>query len=320
MTMPNFFIIGAQKAGTTSLYHYLDQHPQVYMSPAKEPFFFNHEINSADGEIVKRKFGGPGRSWNPVRFTDNPVRFSNLEEYRALFAGVTDEKAIGEASVLYICTPGTAERIKKYVPEAKVIALLRNPADRAYSAFLNAVRGGREPLNDFAQALREEEDRIRDNWHYVYRYRDRGLYHGQLKRYYDVFDREKIGVWLYEDLSADPSRMVQSVLRFLGVDEAFVPDTSSKHNPGSVPKNEAGRQMIRLMNTALPIVRKIIPPASKVYREDTLRLHKLVRKRALIDESPPLEPEIRAELIEFYRDDILRLEGLIGRDLSLWLR
>ena len=311
MTMPNFFIVGAQKAGTTSLYYYLKQHPQVYMSPRKEPFFFNHKINS-NGELIREKFGGPGRSWNPVKFTGKPIRFSNLEEYRALFEGVTDEKAIGEASVLYLYTPGTAERIKKYVPEAKVIALLRNPAERAYSAFLNAVRGGREPLNDFAQALRKEEDRIRDNWHYVFRYRDRGLYYSQLKRYYNVFDREKIGVWLYEDLRDDPVGVVQSVFRFLGVDDAFVPDTSSKHNPGSVPKNEAARQAIRFMNTALPIVRKIIPPASKV--------RKVVQERVLIDDSPPLDPEIRAELMEFYRDDILRLEDLIGRDLSLWLR
>ncbi len=310
MTMPNFFVIGAQKAGTTSLYYYLKQHPQIYMSPIKEPFFFDHKIN-ARGEVVREQFGGPG----PPH-----VKFANIGEYRALFRGVSGEKAIGEASVLYIYAPGTAERIKRYVPGAKVIALLRNPADRAYSAFLNAVRGGREPLYDFSQALREEDGRIRDNWHYVYRYRDRGLYYGQLKRYYDVFDREKIGVWLYEDLSADPSRMVQSVFRFLGVDEAFVPDTSSKHNLGSVPKNEAGRQVIRFMNTALPVVRKIIPPASKVYREDTLGLHKLVQKRALIDESPPLDPELRAELIKFYREDILKLEDLIGQDLSLWLR
>jgi hypothetical protein len=193
-----------------------------------------------------------------------------------------------------------------------VIALLRNPADRAYSAFLNAVRGGREPVNDFAQALRLEGDRIRDNWHYVFRYRDRGLYYGQLKRYYDVFDREKIGVWLYEDLRDDPVGVVQSVFRFLEVDDAFVPDTSSKHNPGSVPKNEAARQMVRLMNTALPIVRKVIPPASRV--------RKIVQERVLIDESPPLDPQIRAELMEFYKEDILKLEDLIGRDLSLWLR
>src|SRR3712207_1803805 len=125
MTMPNFFIIGAQKAGTTSLYHYLKQHPQVYMSPVKEPFFFNHEIGP-DGEVLKERFGGPGRSRNP--------KFANLEEYCTLFEAVRDEEAIGEASVLYICVPGTAERIERYAPGAKAIALLRDPADRAYSA------------------------------------------------------------------------------------------------------------------------------------------------------------------------------------------
>jgi hypothetical protein len=96
MTMPNFFIVGAQKAGTTSLYHYLDQHPQVFMSPIKEPFFFDHEINP-EGEVVRREFEGRRQ----------PPRFANIEEYRALFEGVGDEKAIGEASPLYIYAPGT---------------------------------------------------------------------------------------------------------------------------------------------------------------------------------------------------------------------
>ena len=107
MTMPNFFIIGAQKAGTTSLYRYLDQHPQIYMSPLKEPFFFDNEINSK-GEVVQQRFGGPGRQRAP--------RFANLEEYRTLFRAVKGERAIGEATPLYIYAPGTAERIKRYVP------------------------------------------------------------------------------------------------------------------------------------------------------------------------------------------------------------
>ena len=145
MTMPNFFIVGAQKAGTTSLYHYLNQHPQVYMSPIKEPFFFDHEL-SAGGQVVRREFGGRRQ----------PPRFANIEEYSALFDGVGDEKAIGEATPLYIYAPGTPERIERYVPGAKSIALLRHPADRAYSAFLYAVRIGAEPLTDFAQALRAE--------------------------------------------------------------------------------------------------------------------------------------------------------------------
>jgi len=302
MTMPNFFIIGAQKAGTTSLYHYLKQHPQVYMSPIKEPFFFDHEINTK-GQVVREAFGGPG----PPH-----VKFANIGEYRTLFRGVSGEKAIGEASVLYIYAPGTAERIKRYVPEARLIALLRNPADRAYSAFLHAVRIGREPLTDFAQALREEERRIRDNWHYVFHYRNRGFYHEQLKRYYEVFGREKVGVWLYEDLSYDPVGVVQSTLRFLGVDDTFTPDISAKHNPARVPKGEAARSMIRLMNKTLPFVSKVFPPASEKARQ-------LIASRILA-EATPIDPETRRELIEGYREDVLQLQELIGRDLSVWLR
>ena len=302
MTMPNFFLIGAQKAGTTSLYSYLKQHPQVYMSPIKEPFFFDHEINSR-GEVVREKFGGPG----PPH-----IKFADIGEYRTLFRGVSGEKAIGEASVVYIYAPGAAERIKRYVPEAKLIALLRNPADRAYSAFLHAVRIGREPLTDFAQALREEEDRIRDNWHYVFHYRNRGLYQAQLERYYEVFGREKVGVWLYEDLSNDPVSVVQSALRFLGVNDTFTPDISTKHNPSRVPKSDFARYTIRFMNTTLPAVSKILPPASDRFRQ-------LVNSRILA-ESPPIDPEIRKELIEGYREDNLKLQEFIGRDLSLWLR
>jgi hypothetical protein len=302
MTMPNFFIIGAQKAGTTSLYYYLKQHPQVYMSPIKEPFFFDHELN-ARGEVVRAKFGGPG----PPH-----IKFANIGEYRTLFRGVSGEKAIGEASVLYIYAPGTAERIKRYVPEARVIALLRNPADRAYSAFLHAVRIGREPLTDFAQALRDEEDRIRDNWHYVFHYRNRGLYHAQLERYFEVFGREKVGIWLYEDLRDDPVGVVQSALRFLGVDDTFTPDISAKYNPARVPRSEIARFTIRFMNTTLPVVGKVSPAASERFRQ-------LVNSRILA-ESPSIDPEIRQELIEGYREDISRLQELIGRDLSVWLR
>jgi hypothetical protein len=302
MTMPNFFIIGAQKAGTTSLYHYLNQHPQVYMSPVKEPFFFNHEI-TPDGEAVNRSYGGPGRQQVP--------KFANLEEYRALFRGARDEKAIGEATTSYIYRPGIAERIKRFVPEAKSVALLRNPADRAYSAFLHAVRGGREPINNFAQVLREEENRIRDDWSYVNLYRDVGLYYEQLKRYHEVFGRERVGVWLYEDLRDDPAGVTQSVFRFLEVDDTFAPDTSSRYLPAGAPPNEAIRVMMRVMNAKLPVVKKIIPPESRVRQ---------AVQKMIFNKPQPIDPEIRKELIEGYREDILKVQELIGRDLSGWLQ
>ena len=307
MVLPNFFIIGAQKAGTTSLYHYLNQHPQIYMSPIKEPFFFDHEISS-NGEVVQQEFGG----------RQQPPRFINIEEYRALFRGAKDEKAIGEASPLYIYAPGTPERIKKYVPEARSIALLRNPADRAYSAFLHAVRIGVEPLTDFAQALREEENRIRNSWHYVFHYRNRGLYHAQLKRYYEVFGRERVGVWLYEDLRDDPASVTQDVFRFLEVDDAFVPDISSKYNPAGVPESEAARTMMRVTDTAVGILSKVLPPTSRIF-PFVSKTRQAVQK-TILTEPPPIDPKIRTELIKGYREDILKLQELIGRDLSMWLQ
>jgi hypothetical protein len=306
MMMPNFFIVGAQKAGTTSLYHYLNQHPQVYMSPIKEPFFFDHEIDS-EGEVVRREFSGHRQ----------PPRFNNIEEYSTLFEGARDEKAIGEATPLYIYAPGTAQRIEKHVPGAKSIALLRNPADRAYSAFLYAVRMGVEPLTDFSQALLEEPFRIRNGWHYVFHYRSRGLYYQQLKRYYEVFGRERLGVWLYEDMIENPASVAQSVFRFLEVDDSFTPDTSSKYNPAGVPASGSARAAMRATNRAVWILQKVLAPKSSILPL-AFEMRRVVQSRVLT-KPPPIDPEIRKGLIEGYREDILKLQELIGRDLSAWL-
>jgi len=307
MTMPNFFIVGAQKAGTTSLYHYLNQHPEVYMSPIKEPYFFDHEMNS-EGEVVRRDFGGQRQ----------PPRFANIGEYSALFEGAEDEKAIGEATPLYIYAPGTPERIERHVPGAKSIALLRHPADRAYSAFLYAVRIGVEPLTDFAQALREEQLRIRDGWHYVFHYRSRGLYYQQLQRYYEVFGRERFGVWLYEDLKEDPANVTQSVFRFLEVDDTFAADTASKHNPAGVPASVPARAALRASDRAVGALRKVLAPTSSILPL-AFEMRRSVQSRVLT-EPPPIDPELREDLTYSYKEDILRLQELIGRDLSAWLR
>jgi hypothetical protein len=306
MTMPNFFIVGAQKAGTTSLYHYLNQHPQVYMSPIKEPFFFDHELDSK-GEVVRREFEGHRQ----------PTRFTNIEEYSTLFDGARGEKVIGEATPLYIYAPETAERIERYVPGAKSIALLRNPADRAYSAFLYAVRMGVEPLTDFAQALREEPLRMRNGWHYIFHYRSRGLYYQQLKRYYEVFGRERLGVWLYEDMREDPASVVQSVFRFLEVDDTFVSDTSSRYNPAGVPTSGSARAAMRTTDKAVWVLRKVLAPTSSILPL-AVKMRRVVQSR-ILTEPPPLDPELREGLIEGYKEDILRLQVLIGRDLSAWL-
>ena len=143
MTMPNFLIIGANKAGTTSIYSYLKQHPQIYMSPVKEPMFFTLEGKNIDRTEVSRQI-------------TLKTAVNDIEDYQALFQGVSNEKAIGEASTAYLHCPWCAERIKQYIPDVKLIAILRDPIERAYSNYLMYVRWGLETL-DFPEAVRQEE-------------------------------------------------------------------------------------------------------------------------------------------------------------------
>ena len=305
MTLPNFLIIGAMKSGTTSLYHYLKQHPQIYMSSIKEPNFFalegsNLDFNGAEGK-------------ERIRRWVKQESVTNIEEYRALFRRAANETAIGEASPMYLYSPEAPYRIRHYVPEAKLIAILRNPVERAYSAFLYMTRDGREPLREFSQALRAEESRIRDHWEWIWHYKHLGFYNTQLKRYFDVFDRNQIKVYLYEDLRGSLPRVVQDIFRFLEVDESFVPDTSLRHNVSGIPKNGLLPKLIFRRNPIKAALRPLFPQVLRQRISGSLRSQYLVG-------APPLAPEVRRELLEAYRDDVLRLETLIERDLSGWLQ
>ena len=297
MVMPNFLIIGAAKSGTTSLYHYLKQSPQIYMSPIKEPYFF-----AVEGEALR--FRGPedGLRRNAI---------TTIDSYRVLFNEVSNELAIGEASTLYLYEPKAPRRIHHYVPRVKLIAILRNPVDRAYSNFLYMSRRQLEPLPDFVQALREEEARIRNDWSPSWHYMRRGFYCAQLKRYFSLFEPSQIRVWLYEDLCDDSMDLVQSTCRFLGVDDSFVPDVSTVHNVSGLPKSALIHRLIRKSKPIKPLVKPLLPA---IVRE-------LISKklRGLYVVKPPLPQQVRRQLMKAYREDILALQDLIQRDLSGWL-
>jgi hypothetical protein len=302
MTLPNFLIISPGKSGTNALYHYLEQHPEIYMSPVKEPRFFSLEGKDPDS------FQGPGD-----REIISRTAVTNLEDYRALFAGVSGEKAVGEISPVYLYVPEAAGRIRHYVPEAKLVAVLRNPVERAYLAYLKLVREGREPLG-FAEALEEEEERIQNNWHAMWHYKGRGFYHEQLTRYYELFEPEQIRVYLYEDLKEDPLGTTQSIFGFLGVEDSFVPDTSTSYDDdlSVVPRSHALHTFVGKPNPLKAALKPFLPRGLR--RRISTKLHESNLKGA-----PPMPEGIREELTEAYREDILKLEGLIGRDLSGWL-
>lgn len=258
MVLPNFLIIGAAKAGTTSLYEYLKQHPQIWMSPVKETNFF-----ALEGETLN--FCGPGDQDYINRFS-----VTKIEDYLNLFQGASNQVAIGEVSPLYLYSPKAPNRIQQYIPEIKLIAILRNPVERAYSSFLHLIRDGREPVENFAQALEEEEFRIRSNWEHIWHYKQLGFYYVQLNRYFTTFSQQQIRVYLFEDLITNPLSMLKDIFQFLVLNEEFMPDISVKYNVSGISEDKAPTSLL----LKLQLRRQLV----EVYQEDISKLQQLLQR------------------------------------------
>lgn len=297
MTLPNFLVIGAPKAGTTTIAEALEQHPEVYMCPIKEAGFF-----WAYGAEVRLQ--GPGNEKLVNRLV------TDLEAYQRLFAHVKNEKAIGEASVRYLASPRAPVLIHQFIPHAKLIVSLRQPAERAYSAFLHNLRDGLEVTSSFEEAIAQEFAGQRDTWQFC-RYLDRGFYYQSLMRYMQFFKFEQFHISLMEDLVQDAQGLMKDLYRFLEVDDAFAPDLSRKRNVSGVIRNPVLRWLWVRSKALRAAMRHYLPR----------RLRQEVFEWVIRDlEKEPLSSKLRAQLTEFYREDILKLQDLIQRDLSHWLR
>lgn len=295
--LPNFLVLGAAKAGTTSLYRYLAQHPEIFMSPQKEPSFFALEGDQPE-------FAGPGDA------SMNRLAVTRLEDYLELFSGAHGHAARGEASVLYLYAPGAARRIRRYVPHARLIVMLRNPVDRAYSAYLHLRRDGRETVDSFGRALDLEEQRIAAGWQHLWHYRRMGLYSEQVARYLEVFPRNQLLFIVFERFVAAPQVHLPRIFEFLQVDSGFVPDTRTTYARTGIPRRLWLHNALR-RETILKRTLKNALPTGMVDRFRRMRRENLVR--------PPLDARLRSHLLERYRPDIFRLEEMIGEDLTLWL-
>lgn len=298
--LPNFLLIGTAKAGTTSLYHYLRQHPDVYMPAVKEPRFFAYA--DAPPAMV-----GPGdREAN-----EDSGAVYTMDAYRALFDGVTDEPAVGEASVNYLYSETAPRRIHQHVPNAHLIAILRNPIERAYSHYLHLLRAGREPLRDFEAALAAEPERRRKGWEWSWHYTNMGFYHAQLVRYLEYFDRDQLSVYLFEDFTEDNRAVVQDIYRGLGVDSTFAPRGTLAHAKTGVPISDRFQRFIR--NSDHPVRR-----AARWVLPESLRTTGMKLLQNMNLSKPPMAPAVRERLRNRFEDDIRQLESLLDRDLSQW--
>jgi hypothetical protein len=308
---PNFLIIGAAKSGTTAVWHYLKQHPEIYMSPTKHTRFFAFEVEEPSFQGPAPTMRGPAGRNQSV-----PYAITDIDAYHALFDGATNEIAVGEASHSYLYQPQAAQRIRNYSPEMKLIAILRNPAERAFSHYRQMVRDGRESIPDFAQALAEEEKRVRENWWPDFHYIQTGLYYAQLKRYFDLFEHDQLKIYLYEDLNSDPLSLTRDIFRFLGVNELFTPQATARYNASGLPKSKILHSSLQKLRRTMPVAERILPKGQ--YRR-LLRVGSSLHNQNLT--KARLSPEVRRRAIEdYFREDILKLQGLLQRDLSAWLK
>ncbi len=292
--LPNFLIIGAPRSGTTTLYESLKQHPQIFLSPVKEPMFF-----LLDGEPAH--FPGP----------KNPQGVRGINQYQSLFQGAKTEKAIGEASPCYLFSSKATLGIKQHIPDARFIVILRNPVDRAYSHFLFHRMEGTEPLEDFEAAMDAEDERLRMGWFIFWCYRGMGYYGRQIERYFSHFSRGQFRFFLLEDLAGRPKEVLKEIFQFLEVDDGIRVQLPLRYNPAGVPKNRWLHDFMVRPNA----VKNLLKPILSTKVQFMLLTHFMGRNLA----RPPLEQDVRKRILALYREDILKTQDLIQRDLADWL-
>jgi hypothetical protein len=289
MRLPDFFIVGAPKAGTTSAYHYLAQHPEVFLSSVKEPnHFASHSIM------------GQGLYYDVDIVAD-------AADYAALFSAADGYGAVGEASVSYLFYPEACERIHAAIPEARILVFLRDPAERAFSHYLMDQRLGlvHQPLAEIVSA-----GALAGGGLHYQQYVSLGLYHAQLQRYLEAFGEDRVLVTFFEDLKQDPVAASKRIFRFLGVSEAFEPETRRVHNPYRKPRGGVVGRLYQSRGLR-SLVKRAIPGGA------------LDKARALAMPAagrPVLDAGLRGRLIELFAGDIDRLQRLCGRDLEAWRR
>ncbi|NNF02596.1 MAG: sulfotransferase [Bacteroidia bacterium] len=309
---PNFFIIGAAKAGTTSLSHYLSAHPNIFISPIKEPHYFSRkEIEpKAIRSIVRKKLEGV----DIIKYledlktpTMHNFYFRDWETYRKLYESVSSEKIIGECSTSYLWSKTAAQEIFKTTPNAKILAILRNPVDRAYSHYLMEKRLFAK-TDSFEADLRKDKELGDRTWEVFPMYYELGNYYSQLKRYYDIFPAENIKVIIYDDFKEDREGTLLDIYGFLGVRPDENVDLSKEYNRGSVPRNKIAGWALK--NSGLK---------KTLQKSLNYETKELIKRIIYSDTDKEIMPtEIQDALYNYYRPEIDNLQKLIDRDLSYW--
>lgn len=274
---PNFLVCGTQKGGTTSLYHYLRQHPQVFMPAEKELNYFNDHYDR-------------GPEW-----------------YARFFAGHEGQPAVGEASPLYMWRPEVPARVARAIPGARLIFLLRDPIERAYSHYwYNVSRGIQDARQSFSEAVRSPTGHER--------YVAKAFYDEQLERFLRHFDDAQLYVGLTERFGADPAAVLRDCFELLGVDPSFSPNVQRTHNATRVPRSPLSTRLLRLWVPVRKAAQRIAPDAvRRATKPVRSRVHRALFARA---PRPPLPDADRRYLDAVFAPHNRRLAEMLGVELD----
>jgi hypothetical protein len=302
MALPDFLVIGAPKAGTTALHAALARHPALYMSPVKEPKFF-----LTDGPPPTR--GGPG---DAQTYREHVWR---REDYEALFEGAPEGALRGESTPFYLYDQAAQLRIHELIPQARLIVILRDPAERAHSNWTHLWSAGLEPINDVVRACEEEERRIAAGWAAFWHYAGLGRYGEQLDHLYTLFPREQVLVFRYRALLEQPAETLDRICSFLGVEPGIITEVPRENvtaHPDPTLRHRIIARVLRISTTA----DAFLPghPLTAITRPLERALQQNGRPRR------PLTWDQRQALIPYFQSDVRLLEKVTGQDFSDWLQ
>ncbi|HEY1340868.1 MAG TPA: sulfotransferase, partial [Bryobacteraceae bacterium] len=307
--LPNFFLVGAGKAGTTSLHGYLQQHPEIYMSPVKEPCYFADEVRPANlDRPIQNHVRRQTRHLPGLLDDGEPVKplgwlACDWDDYLRLFRGVNHQKAIGEASAVYLWSPSAPGNIRTRIPHARIVMILRDPTERAFSQYLHQLSVGLTQAS-----FREHIQRCIRNGNsslgIYHPFLEVGLYYEQVKRYLAEFPRQNIRIYWYEEAWRQPAFLLVDIFDFLEVDSTFRPDLSSRVLERRAPRLTGLHYLLKRSNIWEPL--KSFVPQSLRPRLSSMAFQ---RGRTIV-----IDPRDRQFLVGYYRDDIRKLESLLNRD------
>jgi hypothetical protein len=282
---PNLFIAGAPRCGTTSLWSYLKDHPDIFMSAEKELYFFDSDLRPS--------------GWQPPP----------LEQYLANFSAAGDRKIVGEATPSYLRSERAPKEIKAFSPGAQIVIMLRNPVDVMHSLH-SAALYSREPLTDFEAAV-EADARRRDPE--LIGYREFTDFPRQVQRYFDLFGRERVHTIIFDDLKADSAAVYRNTLQFLGVGPGFMPEFTVVNANANVRNLRLQRNLAHPPGVFRYIARALVPQRlrSRIQRS-------LLNSNLAVSPRAPMDPRLRTRLQKEFEPQVEQLSKLVGRDLSGW--